>query len=310
MLFRKRQPSGQHDLEPIGARPASVAEPEVPSLPLAEVVDALYAALVSRPPKPSERAEGVANLRARGVTALVAALADQVAFKGRVDAVRAQWGLSLDRLVNDVSQNGEVEALFKLVVNRACATRTVVDVGAHGLHGSNSYDLMKHLGWRGLLVEANPALIEEIASDFAGLDYVIECCAVSDYEGEASFTLGIGSQVSSLDQAHAAHWGPTSGQVTTPVRRLGTLLERHAIPHAFDLLSLDIEGHDVRVLNDLIDYTPYRPGWVILEGPKGGFETRLDVIGCSAAVVAGYRVVATTTANLIMERIDAAASPG
>lgn len=302
-LFRKRTPSGRQDLEPLGhAAPPPAAPP--PSLPLAEVVDALYAALVQRPPKPNERAEGIANLQARGVSALVEVLANQTAFKARVDDVRAQYGLSLDRLVNDVSQNGEIETLFKLVVNRACPTRTVVDVGAHGLHGSNSYDLMKHLGWRGLLVEANPHLIEEIRADFAGLDCAIEACAVSDFEGETSFTLGIGAEVSSLDADRAAIWGPTSGQVSVAVRRLGTLLDRHAIPHAFDLLSLDIEGHDVRVLNDLIDHTPYRPAWVIIEGPKGGFESRLDVIGCSPAVIAAYRVVATTTGNLIMERTD------
>jgi FkbM family methyltransferase len=328
MLFRKRQPSGAHDLPSIGVRiaplhadpaparpalperePGPEAKPE-PGLPLAEVVDALYAALISRPPKSSERAEGVAILRARGATALVAALADQTAFKARVADVRAQYGLGLDRLVNDVSQNGEVEALLKQIVNRACPTRTVVDVGANGVHGSNAYDLMKHLGWRGLLVEANPALVEEIMRDFAGLDCVVEACAVSDYEGEASFTLGLGSEVSSLDEARAAKWGPTTGQLTVPVRRLGALLDRHAIPHGFDLLSLDIEGHDVRVLNDLIDTTPYRPAWIILEGPVGGFEHRLDVIGCSPAVIANYRVVATTTANLIMERIGAAPGPG
>jgi FkbM family methyltransferase len=294
MLFRKRSP----ELQPLSPRVAPSPTPLAP----ADLVDALYAALVSRPPKPSEHAHGEAVLRAGGATALVQVLANQTAFKDRVDDIRARYGLSEDRLVNDVSQNGEIEALFKLVVNKACPTRTVVDIGAHGMRGSNAYDLMKHLGWRGLLVEANPALVEEILGEFAGLDCVVESCAVSDYDGEANFTLGIGPEVSSLDNDHAARWGPTSGQVTVPVWRLGTLLDRHAIPHAFDLLSLDIEGHDVRVLNDLVDNTPYRPAWVILEGPGGGGESRLDVIGCSAAVIATYRVVATTNANLIMER--------
>ena len=276
-------------------------------LSFGEVVDALYTALLGRAPTPRERSEGEVRLAAdRSAGSLAETLVNRTAFKQRVSDARARWGLSEDRLINDVAQNGEIEVLLKLVVNKACPTRTVVDAGARGRDGSNAYDLMRHFGWRGLLIEANPSLAEAIRADFAGLDCVVESCAVSDYDGEAVFTLGINDDVSSLDGAAAEMWGPAHGRVTVPVRRLGPLLERHAVPLTFDLLSLDIEGEDVKVLNDLVETTAYRPAWIILEGPSGGWEARLDVIGCSTRVRAEYHVVANTPSNLLFEHRERA----
>ena len=275
-------------------------------LPLKDVVDALYGTLLFRAPTARELSEGETLLIKNGPAAFAETIVNRTAFRQRVSDARARWGLSEDRLINDVAQNGEIEMLIRLIVNKACPHRTVVDAGARGREGSNAYDLLRYFGWRGLLIEANPSLADAIRVDFAGLDCMVESCAVSDYDGEAVFSLGFNDDVSSLDAATAEKWGPLYGRVTVPVRRLGSLLQRHAIPPAFDLLSLDIEGHDVRVLNDLVDTTAYRPAWIILEGPSGGWETGLDVIGCSAGVQAQYRVVSNTIANLILEHRPAA----
>lgn len=55
--------------------------------------------------------------------------------------------------MNEQSQFGEVQHLIRMMVNDG-RNRVVVDVGARGRERSNSYDLMKHFGWRGILVEA------------------------------------------------------------------------------------------------------------------------------------------------------------
>ncbi len=297
-LKRSSRPRSQLSSPP----KAAASPPSGPTLAPGDVVEALYTALLSRPPTVREMSEGQARLTGGASAAFLAEMiVNRTAFQQRVSDARARWGLSEDRLINDVAQNGEIEILLKLVVNRACPNQMVVDVGARGRDGSNSYDLLRYFGWRGLLIEANPNLVDAIRTEFAGLDCVVESCAVSDYEGEAMFTLGINDDVSSLNAATAAGWGPVHGQVSVPVRRLGSLLERHGIPQAFDLLSLDIEGEDVKVLNDLVDTTPYRPSWIIFEGPSGGGEARLDVIGCSAGVLAEYRVMSNTISNLILE---------
>src|ERR1039457_3792179 len=62
----------------------------------------------------------------------------------------------------DHSQNGEFKVILQFLIERGQLDRTIVDVGAHGRERSNSYDLMRHFGWRGLLIEANPRLVESI----------------------------------------------------------------------------------------------------------------------------------------------------
>ena len=73
-----------------------------------------------------------------------------------------------------------------------------VNVGAHSREGSNSYDLLSKYRWHGLLIEANPALYSVIERDFAGVDFVLERCAISDAAGEVPFYLGVNNGISSL----------------------------------------------------------------------------------------------------------------
>ena len=66
------------------------------------------------------------------------------------------------RFTNDVSEHGEIWQLVRLWVNEQAQCGIVVDVGARGRERSNSFDLMKHFGWRGLLIEANADLHDSI----------------------------------------------------------------------------------------------------------------------------------------------------
>ena len=206
------------------------------------------------------------------------------------------------RLTNDMSQYGEIWMLIRHWVNAQAACGIVIDVGARGRERSNSYDLMRHFGWQGLLVEANPALLPTIEQDFAGCEMRLVCCAVSDYTGEATFTLGANDDVSSLDAALAQGWGETRGAVEVKVRRLADVLDEHAVPRCFDLLSLDIEGEDIKVLNDLVEHSAYRPAWVIIEASHDHKVRTLDDAPFSAAVRAEYKVCMATSANLILCR--------
>ncbi|WP_309627549.1 FkbM family methyltransferase [Brevundimonas sp.] len=208
------------------------------------------------------------------------------------------------RLTNDQTQFGEFEILLKLWINRFANHRIVVDVGARGKARSNSYDLMKSFGWRGYLFEANPRLIESIRSEFHGLDVQIIPCAVSDYTGEATFHLGVNDDVSSLNAEAAAGWGPLAGAVTVPVERLGNILRDYGVPQDFDLLSIDIEGEDVKVLNDVVVAFGYRPRWIIIEASYDFATTSLDDLPADDLVRQTYRIVGQTSANLILGLIE------
>lgn len=202
--------------------------------------------------------------------------------------------------IADHSQNGEFLELLKLIVARGAPGKDIVDVGANGRERSNSYDLMLLFGWRGLLIEANPALADKIRAEFSGVNYSLVICAVSDFEGAGSLSLGINADISSLTPQLTAAWGPISGAIDVPVRRLHDILDEQAIPKEFEILSLDIEGHDARVLNDLHKNSQYRPRWVVLEGSFNFAVRDPAKIGVEQSVLEEYELAGQTAANLIL----------
>lgn len=266
------------------------------------LVAAVYRALLLREPDEAGLADW-SRLLASGDLDLEAMLRRTLAgeeFAERsADFMMTYVAPGRSRLTNDVSQFGETWMLLREMVNTAAAHRIVVDVGARGRDRSNSYDLLRHCGWKGLLVEANPALIDDITREFAGLDITLVNRAVSDYSGEATFFLGANDDVSSLNQHDAAGWGDIKGQVTVKVERLPVLLEANEIPRDFDMLSIDAEGEDVRILNDTV-LAGWLPRWVIIEASDDFKVRSLRDLPLLPAVVERYRVAMQTKANLIL----------
>ena len=211
------------------------------------------------------------------------------------------FGRSRNRIV-DHSQFGEFPLFLK--VARPRRDGVIVDVGALGKDGSNSYDLLSQLEWRGVLVEANPNLWEAIERDFAGLNSSLVRCAVSDVEGTAVLHLGVVDDVSSIIRGTAEAWGPSRASVEVPARRLGAILDEQQVPLDFDLLSLDIEGMDMPVLNDLIANTKYRPRWIFLEASYDFRTKSLGELDLSPSVQDLYEIVGQTVPNLLLAHRD------
>ncbi len=213
---------------------------------------------------------------------------------------KARTNQKPERFTNDVSQYGETFELLKLWVaeNQTCGW--VVDVGARGRERSNSYDLIKYFGWHGLLIEANPQLIPTIQDDFKGLSAEIVNCAVSDYEGTATLSLGVNDDISSLTEANTKVWGELRGSIEVNVRKLEDILDEQQTPSEFDLLSLDIEGEDIKVLNSLIINSSYRPRWIIIEASHNFTVRSLDDLDFSDKVKTLYEIRGQTVANLIL----------
>ena len=268
------------------------------------IVGQCYAALLDREPDEVGHHDKTARL-ANGAATLATILREIVAsdeFLRKLPSILAERAGSASRFTNDMSQYGEIWMLMRHWVNAQASCGVVVDVGARGRDRSNSYDLMRHFGWRGLLIEANPELIAPIERDFAGLDLQLVSCAISDYAGRATFTIGSNNDVSSLDASLAGNWGETRGDVEVDVRRLADVLAEREIAYGFDLLSLDIEGEDIKVLNDLIDHSAYRPNWVVIEASDNFAVRTLDDAPFSTGVRKSYVVWAATSANLILMR--------
>jgi hypothetical protein len=66
---------------------------------------------------------------------------------------------------------------------------------------------------------------------------------------------------------------------------------------------LDIEGEDIRVLNDLIGSSTYRPRWVVIEASANYATRSLDDLHLVDVVKSSYRIVGQTPANLILKLV-------
>ncbi|HEV2099597.1 MAG TPA: FkbM family methyltransferase [Stellaceae bacterium] len=272
-----------------------------------DAVTALYRTLLLRDPDaPSLKGYGSSLLRGQlTVPSLVERICRSQEFAANLGKFAAHYGgPRAVRFTNDASQHGEVGLLIREIVNRSCPHRIVVDVGVLGRIGSNSYDLLHWFGWKGLLIEANPHLVAKIREEFAGLDIELVTCAVSDYAGAATLYLGSNDGISSLRRQATARWGAIRGEVEVPVRRLGELLAEHDIPRDFDLLSLDVEGEDIKVMNDLIGNSRFRPRWVIIEASYDFTTKSLSELPLIRSVVETYEIFGQTKANLLLRRRD------
>lgn len=267
---------------------------EKPIFPARDVIAALYVAAIGIKPTEEQLEEDLARLTADplALDAFAAHLRE-----------RAQSAMQSLRPLSDHSQFGELGMLLREFAGLAQTHGIIVDLGANSRNGSNSYDLLADFGWKGVLIEANPALIDGIRSDFDGLDYVLVDCAVGLTTGRQTLHLGIGDQISSLDPALVLRWGESFGGVEVDVRRLDDILREHRVPHDFDVLSIDVEGLDAEILNDLVATSEFRPRWIVAEVamPLQSGATLADT-DLSPLFISQYELVNRTLPNLILRR--------
>lgn len=173
-----------------------------------------------------------------------------------------------------------------------------VDVGcAWPKLWSNTYFFYKR-NWRGICVDANPAMEEPFKRDRPRDVYVN--CGISDVEGSAPFYLFAHPKFNSFDPARAEAFKGTTdrnrkplGSVDVPIRSLTSVLDQHLPPgQEIDLLSIDVENLELQVLNSL-DLDRYRPAVIVAEL----MASIQQVLGCPVYKLLGskgYRLIAHT----------------
>jgi FkbM family methyltransferase len=144
-------------------------------------------------------------------------------------------------------------------------TGIYVDVGSnHPIKGSNSFKLYKK-GWTGICVDGNQDLIK-LSQKVRPKDINIHAY-VSDSESELFFTEFENNSVSSFEDQHIQFWQNKSvikSKKLVKTVTLNTLLKQNQIPSNFQVLSIDVEGHDYNILLG-IDLLLYHPRLIIIE---------------------------------------------
>jgi FkbM family methyltransferase len=190
---------------------------------------------------------------------------------GAVDAFR-MIGRRLAGLVRDpyavpsYAQEGEDLVLRRLFEDRH--TGFFVDVGAHHPRRFSNTYLFYRAGWRGINVEPNPDLTPLFGRE-RSRDITLEL-GVSDVPGVLTYYRFNDAALNTFDATLARERDGLRGYRivgTAEVRvgRLDDILAEH-LPAgtSIDFLTVDAEGHDVRVLRSN-DWDRFRPEVVLAE---------------------------------------------
>lgn len=146
----------------------------------------------------------------------------------------------------------------------------LVDVGAFGIEMSNTYDLILNGNWGGLLIEPMPIEVfwnplKEAMRDRKNIKLLN--VAISDTRGTARAyihkTAGHNSLVFERESEEKK-------EIST--RTLPDILAEEGLPIDFDLLSVDTEGLDYRIIRNLFNESGFRPRVIVVERERPLWE--------------------------------------
>lgn len=189
----------------------------------------------------------------------------------------------------DVSQFGEFKFLKDYFSKNKPRYRYLVDVGAKGLTCSNSYNFIFDLDWSGILIEPeikNYVNLKNLYTDKVNL--LLYNVAVADFCGYCYLNIH-------KIEGHHSLIRQSNKQQICRAFTLNNLLHGAKTPLDFDLLSIDAEGMDYRILKKLFETSFYKPSVIIVEknsflGNEGLFEKN------------EYHLIFQTRGNYIYEK--------
>ena len=183
-----------------------------------------------------------------------------------------------------VSQHGEDHLL--LTAFEGEPPGFYIDVGAFdGLHLSNTW-VFEQLGWTGYCIEPAPRLFQLLTDNRPGATCVPAAAGAGSGEIELFMdpTMLL-STVTGDERLVRDHFDQAArsrelrddrfDRVTVPLVTLDDLLRRHAPPPVIDLVSIDVEGAELDVL-DGFDLAHHRPRVLVIEANDDDSRRAID----------------------------------
>ena len=186
---------------------------------------------------------------------------------------------------------------------------TFVEVGAFdGKTYSNTYQLAQ-LGWTGLYIEPMPHLVISCRENHKNHPNIsIEQAFVSDVDDEiiTMCKWGDNTYTGNFDFIKYVSKFAVTELFEIKAVTLNTLFEEYKIPLHFHLLVIDVEGHEIQVLQGL-DLQLYKPTMIIIEthaeSPDFGLSLHADDIDAYLRF-SGYRLIFADAINSIYVACD------
>jgi len=182
------------------------------------------------------------------------------------------------------SQHGEDALLAAMFADAPAGC--FVEVGCiDGRRFSNTLAL-EEAGWSGICIEAHSAYIESIRRNRPGSAVVHAAVGERDLDEVDFFACDRGT-FSTLDESLEDEFRERFGEFFTgfelqrpPLRRISTILADAAAP-AVDVLSIDVEGAELRALGGL-DLERHSPRVIIIEALHAEDVSAIDALLCPA----------------------------
>lgn len=148
------------------------------------------------------------------------------------------------------------------------AQQTYLEIGAnHPVATSATWLLHKSLNMRGILVEANPRLLDELRRHRPH-DHVLHAAVVAKDKKTARIFISSKNELSSTNKEFVIQWPgdpiELEEDIVVPAIRINDIIVQHMEGKAPLFLSIDIEGEDFFILQDL-DFTRFRPAVIQIE---------------------------------------------
>ncbi|MES2414581.1 MAG: FkbM family methyltransferase [Pseudomonadota bacterium] len=137
-----------------------------------------------------------------------------------------------------------------------------VDVGANDPVLDSQSQHLEVLGWTGLLVEPDPDCCELLRRTRTGT--VVEMACSSPENAGKQLQLNRAGPHSTLEDRPIALGAVVRATVSVQCQTLDHILEANGAPVGFDLLSIDIEGHELVALSGF-SFARWKPRLVLIE---------------------------------------------
>jgi FkbM family methyltransferase len=144
-----------------------------------------------------------------------------------------------------------------------------VEVGANRPQQESQTWHLERLGWRGVLIEPQPDLAEELSRVRLARVFAVACS--SRRNAGKRMPLHVAGALSALDRDRMAPGARPEQVIEVPVRALDDILVEARAPVQFDFLSIDVEGHELEVLSGF-DLVRWRPRLILIEDHVGNLK--------------------------------------
>jgi FkbM family methyltransferase len=157
-----------------------------------------------------------------------------------------------------------------------------VEVGANEPRERSQTWHLEQQGWTGVLIEPQPALAATLRAERKGKVFAVACS--SPVKAGQELPLHVAGPLSSLDRRGMAPGAIPEKIIRVPVRTLDSILEEAGSPAGFDFLSIDVEGHEIEVLQGF-DIARWRPRLIMIEDHVADLSKHRYLIS------SGYRII-------------------